>query len=324
VPDRYVQLPNGSYLQWPEGVSAATFKAKATKLMGEKPSTPPDRVSDSVGKITGISAYHPKTGLAGIEEKMGDWRQQLSEFANKGAGSYKVGNTSDIGDFMASGPMGLLRAGKGVSEIPQGKIWQGVKDVAGGGMEAATIPSMMFAPEGAGFAKNLLPSTEKAGKMIEAVEQVAGNVPVNVGRIGDAAFKVKESADAGGRTPKIINDFVNRVTKPGSGRLTFKEARRFYENATRLSFDEFNRLNPKSKYLLTQFTKALDQSIQDAAESVGQLQNYGKAMKMYKNAAGLRDVGKNVKTKVLPMAAKSAAGAAGAGLGYQLYKQLFP
>lgn len=32
--DRYVQLPNGSYLQWPEGVSAATFKAKATKLMG--------------------------------------------------------------------------------------------------------------------------------------------------------------------------------------------------------------------------------------------------------------------------------------------------
>lgn len=35
MPDRYVQLPNGSYLQWPEGVSAATFKAKATKLMGQ-------------------------------------------------------------------------------------------------------------------------------------------------------------------------------------------------------------------------------------------------------------------------------------------------
>ena len=34
--DRYVQLPNGSYLQWPEGVSAAEFKAKAQKVMGSQ------------------------------------------------------------------------------------------------------------------------------------------------------------------------------------------------------------------------------------------------------------------------------------------------
>jgi hypothetical protein len=33
MPSRYVQLPNGSYLEWPEGVSASDFKAKAQKLM---------------------------------------------------------------------------------------------------------------------------------------------------------------------------------------------------------------------------------------------------------------------------------------------------
>src|ERR1035441_9850540 len=115
---RYVELPNGSYLEWPEGVSANTFKAKATKLMGSKPTETPNRVNDSMGKIEGISAYHPQTGLAGIEGKLSDWRQQLSEFANKGAGSFKVGNTSEIGDFMASGPMGVLKAAKGASEVP--------------------------------------------------------------------------------------------------------------------------------------------------------------------------------------------------------------
>ena len=26
---RYVEMPNGSYLEWPEGVSAEDFKAKA-------------------------------------------------------------------------------------------------------------------------------------------------------------------------------------------------------------------------------------------------------------------------------------------------------
>ena len=36
---RYVELPNGSYLEWPEGVSAADFKAKAQRLLGPRPGT---------------------------------------------------------------------------------------------------------------------------------------------------------------------------------------------------------------------------------------------------------------------------------------------
>ncbi len=31
---RYVELPNGAYMEWPEGVSAAEFKAKAQQVMG--------------------------------------------------------------------------------------------------------------------------------------------------------------------------------------------------------------------------------------------------------------------------------------------------
>jgi hypothetical protein len=33
MPTRYVQLPNGKYLEWPEGVSASDFKAKASRII---------------------------------------------------------------------------------------------------------------------------------------------------------------------------------------------------------------------------------------------------------------------------------------------------
>ena len=232
---RYVELPNGSYLEWPEGVSAATFKAKATKLMGGQ-SSAPNRVNESMGKVTGISAYHPKTGLAGIEEKLGDWRQQLSEFANKGAGSYKVGNTSEIGDFMASAPLGVMRAAKGASEVPQGKVWEGVKDVVGGGMEAMTMPSMFIAPERSAASKvapvevkaaakiltdavNPLPKQmagfEKAlGEQLEKVITYAQSKGLNISSPEELSRAMKETGDwiRGHYYEKILGPVKDRVT----------------------------------------------------------------------------------------------------------------
>lgn len=319
---RYVELPNGSYLEWPEGVSAATFKAKATKLgLAPKESESPNRVNESMGKITGISAYHPKTGLAGIEEKMGDWRQQLSEFANRGSGSFKVGNTSEIGDFMASGPLGVMRTAKGVSEVPQGKLWKGTKDIVGGGMEAMTIPGLMVAPEAAGAAGNMLPSTEKAGSLLQAVEKVAGHVELpHLNRPLAEAVRIRDMAKSGATMPKVVRNFLERASKPEP--LTYSEARKFYENATRVSFDEANRLTPKAKYMLGKFTKALDTSIHEAAASVGQGDAYAKAMKAYHSAARFRDFTTRVKTKAIPAAAKGAAYTAGAGAGYKLMEML--
>ena len=112
MPDRYVQLPNGAYLQWPEGVSADTFKAKATKLMGTQPQAEHNPNERTWSGVESIGAAHPKTGLAGIEEKLGGMRERLSQFASRGSGTYKVGDRG-VGDFMASAPLGGLRAAKG-------------------------------------------------------------------------------------------------------------------------------------------------------------------------------------------------------------------
>ena len=53
MPTRYVQLPNGKYLEWPEGVSAADFKAKAQKLA--VPETPGLEPAQSLPGVPGVA-----------------------------------------------------------------------------------------------------------------------------------------------------------------------------------------------------------------------------------------------------------------------------
>jgi hypothetical protein len=199
MPDRYVQLPNGSYLQWPDGVSAATFKAKATKLMGSSPKSSEPNPNDRIWSgVEGVSAYHPKTGLAGIEETLGNARERLRQFANRGSGSYKVGETSDVADLMASAPSGVMRALKGTSEVPQGKVWQGTKDIVGGAMEAGTIPSMVLAPE-SGVSKAAPVEVRAAAKMLtDAVNPLPKQMGAFEKSLGDQLDKVITFAQSKG------------------------------------------------------------------------------------------------------------------------------
>jgi hypothetical protein len=325
---RYVALPNGSYMEWPEGVSAATFKAKATKAMGTTPT--PNKVNESMGNITGISAYHPKTGLAGIEEKLGDWRQQLSEFANRGSGSYKVGNTSEIGDLMASVPLGAIRAAKGVQEAEQGEKWKGAKNTVGGVQEALTIPALamlMANPLGGPMmAGKMLPSTEKAGKLIEAVEQVAGKVPVELESPTKAAMEIVQNAKSGGSRPKVIADFMRRISDTKQPPMTYAEARQFYKNAiSKFAPDVHgNPLKGEMRYMLGKFAKALDRSNQGAAKQVGMEDKYVQAMKSYHRASQFESaaskVGKRVKQGI-GLAVGGAATAVGAKEGYNWIKK---
>jgi hypothetical protein len=59
---RYVQLPNGSYLEWPEGISAEEFKTKAAKLMGTSP-TP----SNAKPQQAHIKEYSPQQLQAQVD-----------------------------------------------------------------------------------------------------------------------------------------------------------------------------------------------------------------------------------------------------------------
>jgi hypothetical protein len=307
MPQRYVQLPNGSYLEWPENVSADEFKAKALKVMGQTPAAPETAVDKMFPEGGTVSAPHPRTGLAGMEDSLSSLRTRLSAFAQKGVGP-------GVGDFMESLPLGLLKMAKGGTEVPQGKVWKGTKDMVGGGLEASTIPASFVAPEASEAAGKLLPSTERAGQLFQELEKIAGKVPVNVNEPGKVATKIWDLAQAGGSRPKIVNDFLRRVTNPQGLPMDYSEMRKFYQNATRLSADEANRLTPNVKRLIGEFTQRLGDSLWEAAQSVGEGGKYNTAMKSYRTAARL----KNAKDAVVPWAIKGGAGVLGAGAGYKL------
>lgn len=273
-----------------------------------RPDTAVDKMFPQGGTV---SAPHPRTGLAGIEDSLSNLRTRLSMSAQKGVGQ-------GVGDFMESLPLGILRLLKGGSEIPQGKVWKGTKDIVGGGLEAGTIPMSFVAPEAGEMAGRLIPSTERAGKLFEEVEKVAGKIPVDVNGPGKVATKIFSNSKSGGTLPKVISDYMRRVTASGKP-MTFSEMRQFYSNATRLSTDELNKLTPTVKYQVGQFTKSLGDSLWSAANTVGKGPKYNQAMKTYRTAARFRDA----KDAVVPWAVKGAAGAAGAGLGYQIYEKLF-
>lgn len=95
-------------------------------------------IFDSIAKWTDkvqndIKYGTDTTGIGTVLKKMG------------AHGVYN-GNSQAVGDFMASLPLGLLRAAKGQAEIQQpGKQWQGIKNTVGGLSDAATIPTAIDA-----------------------------------------------------------------------------------------------------------------------------------------------------------------------------------
>ena len=229
-----------------------------------------------------------------------------------GARGTSSGNPEAVGEFMASPALGTARAVKGAAEMTQsGKRWQGTKDVVGGAMQAAEIPLAFdvggAAEAGAGAISKVIPSTRRAGLGFNEVMAAAKNVPVEIGASGNTALRMREFADTGAFLPPVVRKFVLRMTDPEKDALTYKEARDFYENATRLSADVRGKMQPQVKRLLGQFVQELKGEIGDAAERVGKRATYESAMREYHRASQLKRAGKKV-AKTLPYVAAGAAG----------------
>jgi len=65
-----------------------------------------------------------------------------------GAHGVYTGNPQAVGDFMASLPLGLLKAGGGLANA-HNQSWQSAKDITGGLLQALDMPGAFIAPEAA-------------------------------------------------------------------------------------------------------------------------------------------------------------------------------
>ncbi len=290
----------------------------------------PEKAASELQPIGEIRAEKPPSGMAESIERSsrnfiadlqhGTTTTKAGEVLHRmGLQPLHGGQPEAVGELMGSVPLGAARLLKGHAETMQeGKRWQGVKDIAGGASQMMELPSLFMAPEAKEAATAVIPTTGKAGKLLQQLERVVGKVPIDVNLPGNSAMKIQEMAESGATMPKVVRNFLTRVTRPGVQPLTYSEGRKFYENATRLSFDEMNRLTPQAKRMVGEFTRSLDKSLQRAAETKQMGQAYSKAMSSYHRAARLRDFARNAG----PAALKAGAAAVGAGAGYKVYKSL--
>jgi len=156
---------------------------------------------------------------------------------------------------------------------------------------------------------------QSAGKLFRVVDEAAANsnVVIDTSKPGNAALEIFQNKQAGGELPQGIRRFVERATDPTKP-MSYQEARQFYSNLNRLSVKELTGLGDNTKRLLSNFVSALDDSIREAVEPIGQGENYAKAMQEYARGAQRSKLfEKVIKKYVVPAAVTGIAG----GLGFK-------
>lgn len=183
---------------------------------------------------------------------------------------------------------------------------------AGGVLGEAAVPAAIAAGTyGASRALNALPSAARAGAAFREVKGAAGQVPIDMGKVGDTALELYTQSQRGATLPKAVRDLVNRATKPDAPPLTYAEAKDFQSNISSLSTNDKMSLKPNTVRLVGQLNGALKDSLADAADTVGKGQKFQDAMKEYHNAMKLKGFS-DAAIDVAWKAALTAGGIAGA------------
>lgn len=268
-----------------------------------KPESP---IAGTLAKTTGISARSvPSQGpLIDTIDKAREWLE------NK----VTTGSQAGAGEFMASAPLGALRVARGGAEVASHPL-QATKDIVGGGLQAATMPGMVLAPEAAEAAGGLIPSTARAGRKFEEVMSAAKDVPVNTAKPAEAAARGKEMFQHGSPSlPRILRAFNTRMADPEANPMTYKEGRDFLTNS-RMAMTEYLRNNPTMWRQVSIFRNALGEAVQEAAAQAGKGELYKSAMGEYRRAKAMQKLA----------VAAGALGIKMAGLGgmYSLAKSAF-
>lgn len=268
------------------------------------------KLTDWASKVTNDIKYGTdETGIGTLLQKMG-------------AHGVYSGNSQAVGDFMASLPLGLARMTQGAGETGQGQIKQGAKDIGAGALEASTIPASFAAPEvGEGSANALESAVDKvspsamkeaAGGLLQSVAHDANKLPVALDNAGDAALRLMDWQKKTQLGP-TINKFLNRITNPKLGQLTYEEGRDFYQLLGNMSADEKLRLAPTIKRDLTEMVAGLKSDLGNTADQAGHAADYYAGLKQYAKAMRLQDWYENA-LKIGKKAALGAGATAGAAV----------
>jgi hypothetical protein len=250
---------------------------------------------------------------------------------DKGYSGLESGVSPETAQTVGSVPLGLTKMAVGATKGPI----KGFPEMAEGALQTATIPTAFVAPEASeaagelasagktALASKLSPTAMKqsASELFQSVAQDANKVPVQLENAGESALKLMDWQKQTNLGP-TINKFLNRITNPNQGPLTYEDARKSYQLLGQMSADEQSKLAPAIRRDLTQMVVGLKQDIGNAADQVGKAADYYAAMKDYRTASNLQDWYTYAKDTLAGPVAKGVAASAGAGGVYSLWRWL--
>ena len=277
----------------------------------------PDAGGDSTPPDTPLPTMEarPETGSNYMQDVINDLRgggtrtmvgRGLGYMQGRGSRGYtglESGTTPATADIMGSAPLGMAKMGLGYSETNEGHPLSGLKDIALGGLQTATIPSMFAGPEASYEAINEIPSRTHAAQILNDISSSASDVPVIPHDTMPALDKWREFTEAGGRATKPITKMSNRledILTPKTGELpaepmNFPEGRRFYTNISRTTAKPgFLRraiespAMPDLRRNAGNVRMALNNDLTNTASSIGRGDEYTNALREYAQASKLR------------------------------------
>jgi hypothetical protein len=219
------------------------------------------------------------------------------------------GTTPATASFIASPVTGALKV---IESMTDPRPVRSAKELVSGGLEAATLPSMVAGGPGTKAALEAIPNAGRAAQLFQTVEQAAGNVPVTISHAAEPLAEAMRLRGAGNTAGSgAISKLVKRINDVAEkGPLTYQEARRYYNVLSKLSASDRTAIagTPMGRQLGI-ITNALKHDIGDAAAQVNQASNYYQGMREYARAAKLKDAAKDM--------LKWTAGAVGVGAGVE-------
>lgn len=198
----------------------------------------------------------------------------------------------------------------------------GVQSAVTGG-NAKQVAASTALGGGLGALSGAIPRASQAIQMFKQLAKIGPKSEVAVSAAAGPASEIMEEASAGGSMPKVVRNFLSRMTDPGKPPLTYEEARRFYSNASRVSADENMRLTDTMKRLLGNFREGLHQDITANRAQFGAADQYRQAVAGFARAKQFEGGIESIKALSRKAGEKATIGAgtvAGGAAGYELYK----
>lgn len=163
-----------------------------------------------------------------------------------------------------------------------------------------------------------IPTKAKAGALFETAMGKAQNEPVWMQNSGPELVRARELMERGGGRPTPVNALNRRVGNVNQPPLTYREARDYATNLSRLSSTDAQKLTPVMGRQAGKLSKAFNQDVGDAAARAGAGPEYTQAMRDYRIASQIDSAKDAVKTGLKRAIIPAAIGAG----GYQVYREL--